>query len=97
LDKIILAARSGQVETLFLAENVSRWGIYDTVTDCVKVFDEKLPESEELLNLAAVETISTGGSVVLVPAEDLPQRREIAAVFRYEPVDIEYVARMDRP
>lgn len=97
LEKIILSARAGQIETLFLAENVARWGIYDSVADCVKVFDERLPESEDLMNLAAAETISTGGKVLLVPAEDIPQRSEIAAIFRYEPVDIDYVARMDRP
>jgi hypothetical protein len=87
LAEILSGARVGRVETLFLAENREEFGhvAFDEETgelrEEVRSADEG--RGEDLLNVAAVETLRTGGKVFTVPADQLPGESSAAARFRW--------------
>lgn len=79
----ILAAQHGQVETLFVALGVQVWGKFDKNTNTIHVREEPQPGDEDLLDLAAIQTILKGGTVYAVEQEKMPGAAPLAAVFRY--------------
>jgi hypothetical protein len=82
--EVVKAAYDGRILHLFLAEGASHMGNFDEITR--KVHDhEAHPQStdEDLLNAAAVQTISHAGNVFVLPKEKMPGQAEVAAVFRY--------------
>jgi hypothetical protein len=82
LRKVVTAAERGLVRFLFLPSEGEQWG---TVADpeTVHVHSGNEPGDDELLNLAAVLTIRRGGHVYVLPANQLPEGAEAAAVFRF--------------
>jgi len=83
LGEIIPAAHQGRVETLFVAVGVQQWGSLDLGTNVVQLHEEAEPSSEDLLDLAAVQTLLNGGTVFAVEPERMPDETSLAAVFRY--------------
>lgn len=83
LEEAIKAARFGQVETLFVPLSAHKWGRYDAETNKVLAGHEVGSEDEDLLDLAAAETILNSGQVFAVPTDQIPGGGEIAAVLRY--------------
>lgn len=81
--EIVLGAYYGRVDTLFARLGQQRWGRVDTQAAEVTLDDEPLPESEDLLDLAAVQTYLNSGAVYVVPADQMPGPEPIAAIFRY--------------
>lgn len=87
LAEILSGARVGRVETLFLAEDREEYGhvAFDEETaelrEEIRGTDEG--RGEDLLNVAAVETLRTGGKVFAVPADHLPGESSAAARFRW--------------
>jgi hypothetical protein len=79
----LLAAQHGRVNTLFVAIGIQVWGDYDPVTNRVAVHDEPEPGDQDLLDLAAAETILKGGTVFAVEPEQVPGQKPLAAIFRY--------------
>jgi hypothetical protein len=80
--EIVRAAYAGRVECLFVAVGVQQWGRFDPASDTVHL--EKRPgDGEDLLDLAAMHTLLTGGSVYAVEQENMPDEASIAAVFRF--------------
>jgi hypothetical protein len=41
------------------------------------------PGDEDLLDLAALQTFSTGGTVYAVTPEQMPDKAQVAAIFHY--------------
>ncbi len=84
LRAIVPAAGQGRVESLFVAVGVQQWGRYEPETGRVELHDEAAPGDEDLLDLAAVETLTHGGKVYAVEPEQVPDTGgPAAAVFRY--------------
>jgi peptide subunit release factor 1 (eRF1) len=83
LPTTVKAARFGQVETLFVPLGVQKWGRYDAQNNHVILESGPNPENEDLLDLAAAETILNSGQVFAVPREQLPGKGELAAILRY--------------
>ena len=79
----VLAAHQGRVETLFVALGVQVWGAIDLSTNTVHVHEDHEPGDEDLLDLAAIQTILHGGIVYAVEPEQVPDHAPLAAVFRY--------------
>jgi hypothetical protein len=79
LETVLRAATDGRVDRLYIDESAQSSG--------------RLPDAnhgarwnrgeEDLLNVAAVETILQGGTVFVLPAHKMPDRAAVAAVFRY--------------
>jgi hypothetical protein len=83
LSVAVKAARFGQVGTLFVPLGIQKWGRYDPENNTVVQEPEHTPESEDLLDLAALHTILNRGQVYAVQPEELPDNGDVAAILRY--------------
>jgi hypothetical protein len=83
LTEIIPAAAQGRVYKLFLTPDVQVWGNFHPDTGTVERPAERTADSEDLLDLAALQTMLNGGTVYPVEAASMPDISPIAAVFRY--------------
>jgi hypothetical protein len=79
----VLASYHGRVDVLFVALGVQVWGNFDPSTNTVHVHQAPEPGDEDLLDLAAVQSILNGGTVYAVEPEQVPDHAPLAAVFRY--------------
>jgi hypothetical protein len=82
LEEVVRAACGGGVEVLFVALDRECWGLVDLTTDQVEVHGRAEPGDEDLLNLAALHTLSSGGTVYALPREDVPGGDAAAAIVR---------------
>jgi hypothetical protein len=80
--EIVPASADGRVSTLFLRRGATLWGSYDRQSREV-VPSGRGDGAEELLDLAAVQTLGHGGRVFFMDAEELPADEVVAAVYRY--------------
>jgi hypothetical protein len=83
LHTALRAAAFGQVETMFVPLNEQTWGRYDAQGDKMVLTPEPGPEREDLLDLAAAQTILNSGQVFAVPREQLPGDGDLAATLRF--------------
>jgi len=83
LESAVKAAKFGQVETMFVPLNEQKWGSYDAENNQVILDAEAGPENEDLLDLAAAETLLNSGQVFAVPREQLPGNGDLAAILRF--------------
>lgn len=83
LEDILLAAYHGRVETVFVATGYQRWGVYSQDEQQVEVHESASSDNEDLVNVTSLQTYLNGGSVYIVPAEEMPGDTGMAAIFRY--------------
>lgn len=83
LKEIVPAAFNGRVDTLFVALDVEQWGTFNLNTQTVDLHPERQNIDDDLLNLAAIQTILHGGNVFADESEHLPEHDPIAAIFRH--------------
>jgi hypothetical protein len=79
----VKAAKFGQVETMFIPLDEHKWGHYDARNNKVILESEPGQESEDLLDLAAAETILNSGEVFGVPRAQVPGAGDLAAILRF--------------
>jgi hypothetical protein len=79
INQIVPAAAQGRVGILFVAPQNRRPGRFDMETMMV---DDR-SEEEDLVDAAAVQTLMTGGQLVVVNPEQVPGKGEVAAIYRY--------------
>lgn len=85
LAEVLRAAHYGRVETLFVAINTQKWGIFEAEGGQVIVHETKRPGDMGLLDLAAIQTIINGGKAFASQAGEMPtEEQELAAVFRFD-------------
>jgi hypothetical protein len=80
---IVGAARSGAVETLFVARGQKVWGTIDPQSGSVALHEKEQPADEDLMDYAAAHTLLNGGTVYTLDPTQIPERCVAAAVFRY--------------
>jgi hypothetical protein len=83
--EVIPAAYDGRIESLFVTSDQEQWGTFDPVTRTMHVHRIAKFRDEDLLDLAATQTLLHGGSVYVVEQEHMPDATLIAAVFRHDP------------
>jgi len=84
LATVLRAAHHGRIETLFLAAEVNRWGVYDAVSDTFREDPtEGAADNGDLLNKALIYALSTHAHVEVVAKAQMPDQRDIAANFRF--------------
>jgi hypothetical protein len=83
LEAILPAARQGRIESLFVAVGVQLWGRFDLSSNETAILDQAAPETQDLLNLAAVSTYLAKGAVYALPPDQVPGNGPLAAIFRY--------------
>jgi hypothetical protein len=82
LEEILAAARDGRVDSLLIAADETIWGHFDEGRGIAAA--RGTPDGEEdLLNLAAVMTLATGGTAFSLPRAQLPRSVPAAAALRY--------------
>jgi hypothetical protein len=79
----VTAASHGRMDTLFVPVGVHRWGNFDATENLVVMHPGAQPGAEDLLDLAALETLSKGGRVFVVQPNQMPNGAPVAAIFRY--------------
>ncbi len=86
--KVIMAAMTGQVETLFVLEDAAIWGVFNEQMYELEIEPAATPETTDLLTEAAVKTITQQGTVYQCTPEEMPEDGAvISAIFR-NPVTI---------
>lgn len=83
MEEVVRAAYQGRVDTLLLAEGESLWGRYDEGVDEVATGQEFAETGEDLLDAVAVRTLRHGGTVYVLPEEEMPGDAPAAAILRY--------------
>jgi hypothetical protein len=81
IETILRAACDGRVAVAFVASNVEIAGTYNPQTRSCALGQS--PVSEDLLNVAAADTLMHGGRVYAVQAKELPVGLVASARFRY--------------
>ncbi len=79
----LTAATQGRVATLFVPVGVHRWGNFDAAEQRFEMHTEAQPGDEDLLDLAALQTLAHGGKVYAVKPEQMPDNAPVAAIYRY--------------
>ncbi|MEQ8789318.1 MAG: hypothetical protein RIC55_23695 [Pirellulaceae bacterium] len=83
LEEVLVATQQGAVDTLLLQERAHAWGHRDAERGRVELHDERRSGDQDLLDLAAVETLSNSGTVFTLAAEEMSGDSPIAALFRH--------------
>lgn len=83
LKKIIQESFNGRIDSLIVAVNEKRWGTYDEESGEIALHPEKEPGYQDLLDLAACQTLMKGGSVYPVQQNEIPDSVPAIALFRY--------------
>jgi len=83
LRSILPAAHAGRVARLLVASDQQVWGRYNPDDETISLHDEPLPGDDDLLNIAAQQTILHSGDVLAVRANEIPGSNGAAAIFRY--------------
>jgi hypothetical protein len=83
LVEALRAAADGRVDVLFVPVGVQRWGSLDDRTRRAAQRESPQPRDEDLLNVLAVRTVLSGGTVYAVRPDEMPDGQAVAALFRY--------------
>lgn len=83
LSQIVEAAYYGKVDSLFVPIGEHSWGRFDQERDTVHHSAEQQNGEHDLINAAAIKTLTQGGDVYALDKEDMPKKSSIAAIFRY--------------
>lgn len=81
--QVLLAAYDGRVSTLFVATGIQEWGKFDPKHRRIRLYKQKRPGAEDLLDLAAANALTKGGTVYVVEPQQAPGGTSVAAVLRY--------------
>ena len=83
LEEILAAARDGRIDSLVFAADQTIWGHFDERKGTVAAKGTDSGSEEDLLNLAAVMTMESGGRAFGLPRDKLPRQVPAAAMLRY--------------
>jgi Bacterial archaeo-eukaryotic release factor family 3 len=81
--EIVLAAYDGRVESLFLEADQEQWGTFNPATRMLHIHQQARFNDDDLLDVAATQTLLHGGSVYVVGPMHMPDEGPLAAVLRY--------------
>lgn len=82
LEEIIAAAREGRVDAVIVASDETLWG-RDVPGQTIDAHGHAVAGDEDLINLAAVEVLRTGGRACALPRAHLPRHVPAAATLRF--------------
>ena len=82
-EALLAAALHGRVDTLLVAESAHWWGEFDVESGRLTLSTGARDGAEDVLERAAFATLQSGGSVVILPAEDVPHGNDAVALLRY--------------
>lgn len=80
---IVRASHQGRISTLLLHDGEPIWGHYDGEADKLETGPDFESSGEDLLGVAAIETLQHGGDVHVMSSEELPTETGAVALLRY--------------
>ncbi|WP_439555593.1 baeRF7 domain-containing protein [Dyadobacter sp.] len=80
-NEVIPGAYYGRVSHIFVQKAEHIWGTFDEANNVLKLQEGE--DAQDLLDMALIKTIQTGGEVYVLDREEMPAEGAIAAVFRY--------------
>ncbi len=83
LQTILNASHDGQIDTLLIAADTQVWGSFDAKSRQIDQHDQRTPESQDLLNMAATQALYTDAEVFIVDRAEVPDQADAAATLRY--------------
>jgi len=83
LKMIVQSAAQGKVKTLLIPKGIQTWGIFNKTDNSVEIHSQRMPGDRDLLDLAAIESITKGGSAHMLNPREMPGNAQAAAIFRY--------------
>ncbi len=83
LSQVVEASFYGKVDSLFVPVGEQSWGRFDAEDNTIQHSAEQQNGEYDLINMAAIKTLSQGGKVYALDKEAMPQQKTIAAIFRY--------------
>jgi len=83
IEEVLTAAYFQRVETLFVPIDKNVWGVFDPEGNSIQIHAQQETGDEDLLDLAALHTLTNGGTVYAVEQGDVPEHKAIAAILRY--------------
>lgn len=83
LEQVVLAAHHSQVDTILVPVGVQAWGRVDPAAGAVEIHAGHETGNEDLLDLAAIQTLTHGGNVFAIPVDQMPAGVQVAAILRY--------------
>ncbi|MCA9988523.1 MAG: hypothetical protein KDE59_29660 [Anaerolineales bacterium] len=81
--RIITSAAHNRVDTLLINTPNEYWGLFDLETQKYEQHERRAPGSQEMLNLAALQTLRHDGTVMVLEPGILAEEIKTAALFRY--------------
>lgn len=82
-EEIVRASHQGRISSLLLHDGEPVWGRYDSEADKLETGPDFESSGEDLLGIAAMETLRHGGEVHVIPSDELPNETEAVALLRY--------------
>ena len=83
IERIVLSSNNGGVDTLFIAEDVQKWGFFNEEDNRLEVNNKEDLGHVDLMDKAAMLTLSNGGTVHVLKRDRMPSGKPIAAVLRF--------------
>lgn len=83
LSQVVEASYYGKVDALFVPTGERSWGRFDAENETIHHSAEQKNGEYDLINMAAIKTLSQGGNVYALDKSTMPQKKSIAAIFRY--------------
>jgi hypothetical protein len=82
VSEAVVAAVHGRIATLFVQVNVESWGSFDPEQNTLTIHADAQPGDEDLIELTALRTLATGGTVFALSQDQMPDISPVAAIFR---------------
>ncbi|MEN6620042.1 MAG: hypothetical protein ABFD50_00615 [Smithella sp.] len=83
LGDILPASYDGRIDILFVADGINQWGHFQEDNRELALSDKQETGMDDLINLAAVQTILHSGTVHTMSQMEMEAHSPIAAIFRY--------------
>lgn len=83
LSQVVEASYYGKVDSLFVPIGKQSWGHFDTENNTIQHSAEQQNGEYDLINMAAIKTLTQGGHVYALDKKVMPRGSSIAAIFRY--------------
>jgi hypothetical protein len=83
IKEILPAAAQGRVEKLMVASDAQVWGTFSPANQTVELHGKPADVSEDLVDLAAIQTLLNGGMIYTIEPEAVPDGAPLIALLRY--------------
>lgn len=83
IENVVKSAYAKKIESLFVDGSSHVWGEFIEEENKVIIKDNSENKFDDLLDFAALHTLFNGGQVFVVDKDRMPNKSEVAAVYRY--------------